>query len=159
MFPSVQTVGGSGAQLFDEAGDPVPSLAVGALIDGGLPAGPRGSVQVLVQGVVGLLLRGVEIHTVTCVGHQNVAGPFRVTQCNGNSVFRLDGKPAVEAVRTVFRMARPEVQLLLQARTLVSLFSQSGVLRSIQRLGKFMPDGNSTLASLRFSSRVVGLSA
>lgn len=59
--------------------------------------------RVLGEGAVGIALTGdIVADTVVAQGCRPVGEPMRVTNCDGNALYELDGKPALEAVRSLF---------------------------------------------------------
>ncbi|HUK94115.1 MAG TPA: FIST N-terminal domain-containing protein [Gaiellaceae bacterium] len=87
---------------------------------GGLAAGPGGpdaqalflDDQVLTDGAVGVVLRGVRVSTVVSQGCAPVGADSVITSAEENVVYELAGKPALERLHGELRSMQPEQQQL-----------------------------------------------
>jgi small ligand-binding sensory domain FIST len=99
-------------ELTETEGD-VP--VVGGLAAGG--GGPEAQAlfldnQVLTDGAVGAVLRGVRVRTVVSQGCAPVGADSVVTSAEENVVYELAGRPALERLQGELRSMRPEQQQL-----------------------------------------------
>ncbi|MBW3579232.1 MAG: FIST C-terminal domain-containing protein [Actinobacteria bacterium] len=78
-----------------------------------LLAGPD-SVEIHLDGAVGVTLSGVPVEVVVSQGCRPVGAPFVVTRAEGNVVFELGGAPAMERLRQIFAEVASEDRVLMQ---------------------------------------------
>ncbi len=89
---------------------------VGGLATGG--GGPEAQAlflddQVLTDGAVGAVLRGVRVSTVVSQGCAPVGADSVITSADENVVYELAGRPALERLQGELRAMRPEQQQLV----------------------------------------------
>lgn len=96
---SALQVGGEERQAF------MPSLAIAAE---GCP------VRLLNQGIAGVLLADVDVHTIACQGCSGVGPPVRVTGVQGPVCTGLGGRPSQEAVRFIYSAVDPATRDRMQ---------------------------------------------
>lgn len=73
------------------------------------------------QGLVGLLLSEVDVHTVVCQGCRAVGPAIKVTQVNGAVCQGIGGRPAQESLRLIFSSVDPATQAKMQENLTVGL--------------------------------------
>jgi len=64
--------------------------------------------EVLTEGAVGAVLRGVPVRTVVSQGCAPIGRDAVITSAEGNVVFELAGRPALERLRTEIMALEPE---------------------------------------------------
>jgi len=107
-FPSAVKAGGISAVLqvgARERGAYMPSIAIAAE---GCP------VRLCNQGVVGLLLSEVDVHTVVCQGCCGVGPAVRISSVQGPVCNGIGGRPAQEALRLIFSSVDPPTRAKMQ---------------------------------------------
>jgi len=80
-------------------------------------------VRLCNQGVVGLLLTEVELHTIVCQGCCGVGPAVRVTGVQGPVCDGIGGRPAQEALRLIFSAVDPPTREKMQKFLTVGLGS------------------------------------
>lgn len=74
------------------------------------------------EGVVGAAIAGnILVDSVVAQGCRPIAKPYRVTKCQGNFLFELDGEPAVHILKEVLDGLSPEDQELARTSLFIGL--------------------------------------
>ncbi len=93
-------------------------VKLGGLASGAHRVGMNGlflNNRVYRSGVVGVALSGdLKVDTIVAQGCRPVGWPLRVTRCDRNFLFELDGKPAVQALYEVLEAMSDKEQKLAQ---------------------------------------------
>jgi len=116
-FPSAVKAGGIAAALqvgAQERGAFMPSIAIAA---------EGCAVRLCNQGVVGLLLSRVDVHSIVCQGCCGVGPPVKVSSVQGPVCNGIGGRPAQEALRLIFSAVDPATRAKMQQFLTVGLGS------------------------------------
>lgn len=107
-FPNAVKAGGISAALqvgAAERGAFTPSLAI---------ASEGCKVRLLNEGLVGLLLTDIDVHTVVCQGCCGVGPPVQVTEVQGPVCSGIGGRPAQETLQLIFSSVDPPMREKMQ---------------------------------------------
>lgn len=116
-FPSAVKAGGIAAPLqvgAQERGAFMPSIAIAA---------EGCKVRLHNQGVVGLLLSQVDVHTIVCQGCCGVGPAVRVSSVQGPVCDGIGGRPAQEALRLIFSAVDPPTRAKMEKFLTIGLGS------------------------------------
>jgi small ligand-binding sensory domain FIST len=98
------------------------------LVGGIAAGGSRPGAQALIvddvvhsEGAIGAVVSGLPVFTVVSQGCRPIGHEAVITRCEGNVVYELAGKPALERLRTEMAALSPEVQALAAPGLLVGV--------------------------------------
>ncbi|CAE6970956.1 unnamed protein product [Symbiodinium natans] len=117
-FPKVPKAGGITAAL--QVGTQgrssfMPSMAI---------CSKGNKARLLSQGVCGLLLTQMDVHTVVCQGCLGVGPAVRITNVSGPVCVGIGGRPAKEALMLIFGAVSKDLQAKMQTNLVVGLGRQ-----------------------------------
>jgi small ligand-binding sensory domain FIST len=106
------------------------SPKVGGLASGGVRPGQNAlflADDAVGAGAVGVALHGdVAVDTIVAQGCRPIGVPCAVTRCEENAIIELDGKPALEVVRSLYESLPPADRELLRHSLFLGLEMREG---------------------------------
>eukprot|EP00929_Paragymnodinium_shiwhaense_P022238 TRINITY_DN14252_c0_g1_i1.p1 TRINITY_DN14252_c0_g1~~TRINITY_DN14252_c0_g1_i1.p1 ORF type:complete len:596 (+),score=123.53 TRINITY_DN14252_c0_g1_i1:103-1890(+) len=125
-FPKAVKAGGISAML--QVGDQdrrafTPSIGIAA---------EGCQVRLCNQGIIGLLLEDMEVHTITCQGCRAVGPTVKVTSVEGPTCTGIGGRPAREALQLIFSAVDAETREKMQKGLTLGL---AGVNEEVSNIG------------------------